>query len=209
MDLSEDTEHTFIPGVNVLRLNDIKTQCKVYRGDLSCCWQRLEFTYYKVWKLHYSQCSPVMSRQCGVSDTLSSNKDVTNYTSFSQKLTFFIWWPKIFQQKKRQQDKKKNLFKKDPCVDYWLTLTVLLPTWGSQWFVSGMAELLSGRRAYVTGAADNTWVLSRGPGEWPGSLRETERSPQPTASAHGGLRGSIYCWDWEHKFVLLALRSFM
>lgn len=127
------------------------------------------------------------------------------------KSDFFVWWPKIFQQKKKKKGsrKKKYLLKKDPCVDYWLTLTVLLPTWGSQWFVSGMAELLSGRRAYVTGAADNTWVLSRGPGEWPGSLRETERSPQPTASAHGGLRGSIYCWDWEHKFVLLAFRSSM
>lgn len=104
---------------------------------------------------------------------------------------------------------KKNSIWERPCVDYWPTLTALLPTWGSQWFVSGMAELLSGRRAYVTGAADNTWVLSWGLGEWPGSLRETERSPQPTASALGGLRGSIYCWDWGHKLVLLALRSFM
>lgn len=85
--------------------------------------------------------------------------------------------------------KKKKSIEERPCVDYWLTLTALLPTWGSQWFVSGMAELLSGRRAYVTGAADNTWVLSWGLGEWPGSLRETERSPQPTASALGGLRG--------------------
>lgn len=59
---------------------------------------------------------------------------------------------------------KENLVKKDPCVDYWLTLAAPLPTWSRQWFVSGMAELLSGRRAYVTGAADNTWVLSWGVG---------------------------------------------
>lgn len=82
----------------------------------------------------------------------------------------------------------KILYKKDCVWFYWLTWTALLPTWGSQWFVSGMAELLSGRRAYVTGAADNTWVLSWGLGEWPGSLRETERSPQPTASALGGAK---------------------
>lgn len=100
----------------------------------------------------------------------------------------------------KQTNKKKHFIQERPCVDYWLTLTALLPTWPSQWFVSGMAELLSGRRAYVTGAADNTWVLSWGLGEWPGSLRETERSPQPTASALGGLRGSVHCWDWGSLF---------
>lgn len=88
---------------------------------------------------------------------------------------------------------KKIHSRKDPCVDYWLTLTAL-PTWGSRWFVSGMAELLSGRRGYVTGAADNTWVQSWGLREWPGSPRETARSLQPTASALGGPRGSIYRW---------------
>ena len=76
-----------------------------------------------------------------------------------------------------------------------------MPTWGSQWFVSGMAELLSGRRAYVTGAADNTWVLSWGLAEWTGSLWETARSPQPTASALSGLRASTNCWDQGHKLV--------
>lgn len=76
---------------------------------------------------------------------------------------------------------------------YWLTLTALLPTWGSRWFVSGMAELLSGRRGYVTGAADNTWVreLRAERMAWI-TERETARSLQPTASALGGQRGSIY-----------------
>lgn len=76
-------------------------------------------------------------------------------------------------------------------MDYWLTLTALLPTWGSQWFVSGMAELLSGRRAYVTGAADNTWVLSWGLGEWPGSQRERQRGH------HSPLRQPSVGWEGQ------------
>lgn len=36
--------------------------------------------------------------------------------------------------------------------------------------MSGMAELLSGRRAYVSRAADNTWVLRRAPGGRTGGI---------------------------------------
>lgn len=35
-------------------------------------------------------------------------------------------------KRKSSQDKKENLVKKDPCVDFWLTLTAPLPTWGGQ-----------------------------------------------------------------------------
>lgn len=45
-------------------------------------------------------------------------------------------------------------------------------------------------------------------GERPGSRRETERSPQPTASAVGGLRGSLCCLDWDYKFALLFFTVF-
>lgn len=45
-------------------------------------------------------------------------------------------------------------------------------------------------------------------GERPGSRRETERSPQPTASAVGGLRGSLCCLDWDCKFALLFFTVF-
>lgn len=43
-------------------------------------------------------------------------------------------------------------------------------------------------------------------GERPGSRRDAERSPQPTAPAVGGLRGSLCCLDWDCKCSLQYLR---
>lgn len=73
----------------------------------------------------------------------------------------------------------------------------------------GRGGLLSGRGAYVTRAADTTWVLKL----W---SRENVLDHRGRRRGHhgrlrqplGGLRGSIYRRDGGHEFVLLALGAF-
>ena len=104
--------------------------------------------------------------------------------------------------------KDQHPYNRDP-VDHWLTLTARLPTWGSQWFVSGMAELLSGRRAYVTEAADNTWVLSWGLGEWLGSLMDREVGAAHCARPLHHREGQRTAGTTDTPIVLVAFRLFM
>lgn len=103
------------------------------------------------------------------------------------------------------QPGKKHSQQERPCVDYWAVLS-LLPTWASQWFVSGMAELLSGRSAYVTGAADNTWVLSWGQenGLDHGGRRRGHRSPlrQPLV----GWGGHFVAWIGTASLLCCSLQ---
>lgn len=110
----------------------------------------------------------------------------------------------LVTKKKNSARKQRHVKDSWQCVEHWLTLTALLPTTRtSQWFVSGMAELLSGSRAYVTGTADNTWV-PEARREGPGSRRETARSPRPTASAFGRF-GSLRGLKMKDCFAILKV----
>lgn len=134
------------------------------------------------------------------------------YKSWCQENAYIYIFIFVNQQKIRSTEES-------PCECHRPTGTGLLPAWGGQWFVSGGGReegkgeggggLLSGRGAYVTRAADTTWVLKL----W---SRENVLDHRGRRRGHhgrlrqplGGLRGSIYRRDGGHEFVLLALGAF-
>lgn len=137
-------------------------------------WQNVWYSWFHGWQKCLTSCN-----NSGGDPACCHYKNV----SYSGKILRICSLSNILNLA-NQQNQKDNLW------FYWLLRRALLPTWGSPWFVSGMAELLSGRRAYVTGASDSTWVQSWGLGEWPRSQRETEVTTAHCISALWSKNGS-------------------